>query len=85
MRRGRGRLALDPLDAPGERQKDEERGKPFLPVARVRQRVFRRLLPDPPTPERCVEVYYLQRTRLECIAERKPALAAVDRGRECGD
>jgi len=30
-----------------------------------------RLLPERPTPERCVEAYYLQRTRSESIAERK--------------
>jgi hypothetical protein len=29
------------------------------------------LLPERPTPERCVEGYYLQRTRFESIAERK--------------
>jgi hypothetical protein len=40
-------------------------------VVRVRRSVFQRLLPERPTPERCVEAYYLQRTRLECIAERK--------------
>jgi hypothetical protein len=28
-------------------------------------------LPERPTPERCVEAYYLQRTRFERIAERK--------------
>ena len=33
--------------------------------------VFRRLLPERPTPERCVEAYYLQRTRFERVAERK--------------
>jgi hypothetical protein len=27
--------------------------------------------PERPTPERCVEAYYLQRTRFESIAERK--------------
>ena len=27
-------------------------------------------LPDRPTPERCVEAYYLQRTRFENIVER---------------
>jgi len=37
----------------------------------VTQRVFQRLLTERPTPERCVEAYYLQRTRFECIAERK--------------
>jgi hypothetical protein len=28
-------------------------------------------LPEGPTPARCVEAYYLQRTRFESIAERK--------------
>ena len=32
---------------------------------------FKRLLPERPTPERCVEAYYLQRTKFESIAERK--------------
>ena len=40
-------------------------------VVRVPRRVFQRLLPDQPTPERCVEAYYLQRTRFEGIAEHK--------------
>ena len=40
-------------------------------VVRVSRRVFQRLLPDRSTPERCVETYYLQRTRFESIAERK--------------
>jgi hypothetical protein len=40
-------------------------------VVRVPRRVFQRLLPDGPTPERCVEAYYLQRTRFERLAERK--------------
>ena len=40
-------------------------------VVRVPRRVFQRLLPEGPTPERCVEAYYLQRTRFESIAERK--------------
>ena len=40
-------------------------------VVRVARRVFQRLLPERPTPERCVEAYYLQRTRFESIAERK--------------
>jgi hypothetical protein len=31
-------------------------------VVRVPRRVFQRLLPERPTPERCVEAYYLQRT-----------------------
>jgi uncharacterized protein DUF1488 len=40
-------------------------------VVWISRRVFQRLLPERPTPERCVEVYYLQRTRFERIAERK--------------
>jgi hypothetical protein len=40
-------------------------------VVRVPRRVFQRLLPERPTPEKCVEAYYLQRTRFETIAERK--------------
>src|ERR1700739_2635853 len=40
-------------------------------MVRVPRRVFQRLLPEPPTPEKCVEACYLQRTRFETIAERK--------------
>ncbi len=40
-------------------------------VVRVPRRLFQRLLTERPTPERCVEAYYLQRTRFESIAERK--------------
>jgi hypothetical protein len=40
-------------------------------VVRVPRRVFQRLPSERPTPERCVEAYYLQRTRFESIAERK--------------
>ena len=40
-------------------------------VVRVPRRVFQRLLAERPTPERCVEAYYLQRTRFERVAERK--------------
>jgi Protein of unknown function (DUF1488) len=40
-------------------------------VVRVARRVFQRILPESPTPERCVEAYHLQRTRFERIAERK--------------
>ena len=43
----------------------------YRAVIRVPRRVFQRLLPERPTPERCVEAYYLQRTRFESIAERK--------------
>jgi len=40
-------------------------------VVQVPRRVFQRQLPQRPTPERCVETYYLQRTRFESIAEKK--------------
>jgi hypothetical protein len=40
-------------------------------VVRVPRLVFQRLLPERPTPERCVEAYYLQRTRFERVAEAK--------------
>jgi hypothetical protein len=40
-------------------------------VVRVPRRVFQILLPQAPTPERCLEAYYLHRTRPELIAECK--------------
>jgi hypothetical protein len=40
-------------------------------IVRVGRRVFQALLDQAPTPERCLEAYHLQRTRLELIAERK--------------
>lgn len=40
-------------------------------VVRVARHVFRRFIDGPMTPERCLEAYHLQRTRLELIAERK--------------
>ncbi len=40
-------------------------------VVRVHRRVFQALLTEAPTPQRCLEAYYLHRTRLELIAERK--------------
>ena len=40
-------------------------------VVRVSRRVFQILLLETLTPERCLEAYYLHRTRLELIAERK--------------
>src|SRR2546423_804492 len=40
-------------------------------VVRIPRRVFQGLLDQSPTPERCLEAYYLYRTRLELIAERK--------------
>ena len=54
-------------------------------VVRVPRRVFQRLLPERPTPERCVEAIFLQRTRFESVAERKATSPPVDRGRECRD
>ena len=33
--------------------------------------MFQRLLPERPTPEKCVEAYYLQRTWFQSVAERK--------------
>ena len=54
-------------------------------VVRVPRRVFQRLLPERPTSERCIETYFLQRTRFETIAERKLRRRAVDRGRERRD
>jgi Protein of unknown function (DUF1488) len=40
-------------------------------IVRIPRRVFQRLLDQTPTPQRCLEAYHLQRTRLELIAERK--------------
>ena len=40
-------------------------------IVRFPRRVFQRILPERRTPERCVEAYYLQRTRFESIAEGK--------------
>jgi hypothetical protein len=40
-------------------------------LVRVPRRVFQRLLPERPTPDRCLQAYYLQRTRFEGIAEWK--------------
>ena len=40
-------------------------------VVRLPRRLFQCLLPESPTPERCLEAYHLQRTRFERIAERK--------------
>ena len=40
-------------------------------VVRVYKRVFQILLPNAPTPERCLEAFHLHRTQLELIAERK--------------
>src|SRR4249919_2456021 len=45
--------------------------RPYEGTVRIGRRVFQRLLDQSPTPERCVEAYYLQRTRFEMITERK--------------
>jgi hypothetical protein len=45
--------------------------RPYEGTVRIGRRVFQRLLDQSPTPERCVEAYYLQRTRFEMIVERK--------------
>src|SRR6202008_2789313 len=46
-------------------------------VVRVPRRVFQRLLRERPTPEKCVEAYYLRRT--------PEAPTPADPERECGD
>ena len=40
-------------------------------VVHIRRHVFRRFLDGAVTPERCLEAYHLQRTRLERVVERK--------------
>ncbi len=40
-------------------------------IVRIPRRVFQALLDESPTPGRCLEAYYLYRTRFELIAERK--------------
>jgi Protein of unknown function (DUF1488) len=40
-------------------------------VVRVPRRVFQHLLGETPSPDRCIEAYYLHRTRLELVVERK--------------
>ena len=59
-------LKLSAMFAPESTERARLQG-----VVRVPRRVFQRLLSERPTPERCVEAYYLQRTRFESIAERK--------------
>ena len=55
----------------GRQWSSGSRSGEYRGVVRVPRRVFQRLLPERPTPERCVEAYYLQRTRFEGIVERK--------------
>ena len=40
-------------------------------TVRIARKIFQRLLDQPPTPERCLEAFHLQRTRFEMIVERK--------------
>ena len=54
-------------------------------VVRVPRRVFQSLLPERPTPERCVEAYYLQRTRFERLAERKLRRRRLTEDGKCRD
>ena len=44
---------------------------PYEGTVTVSRRVFQRLLDQSPTPERCLEAFYLQRTRFELVVERK--------------
>jgi hypothetical protein len=44
---------------------------PYEGTVRIGRRVFQHLLDQSPTPERCIEAFYLQRTRFELVAERK--------------
>ena len=82
MREGRFEIAgraSTGVSPPGGRRRNAERQAvefgvkigEYRGVVRVPWRVFQRLLPERPTPERCVEAYYLQLTRFESIAERK--------------
>jgi len=43
----------------------------YAGVVRVHRRTFQCILAQSPTPQRCIEAYYLNRTQLERIAERK--------------
>jgi len=54
------------------------RGIVRCPAARVPN-----LLPDRPTPERCVEANYLQRSRFESIAARKLRRRQLSATRYC--
>ena len=59
-----------PLPGDPPRASAAHRLRSTLPLSGYRGRVFQRLFPQSPTPERCLEAYYLQRTRFERIAER---------------
>jgi hypothetical protein len=53
-------------------------------VVRAPRRVFHRPLPETPTPEKCLQAYYLQRTRFESIAERKLRRRQLTEDRDVG-
>ena len=59
----------------GQRIKRAQAARPLEGINRrlglIPRRVFHRLLSERPTPDRCVEAYYLQRPRFESIAQRK--------------
>ncbi len=64
-----------PPDARWNRERDAveftvEVGE-YRGIVHIRRQVFRRFLDGAVTPERCIEAYHLQRTRLELVAERK--------------
>lgn len=59
--------------------------RPYEGTVRVGRRVFQGLLDQRPTPERCVEAYYLQRTRFEMIAERKLRRRQLTEDGKCRD
>jgi hypothetical protein len=44
---------------------------PYEGTVRIGRRVFQPLLDQSPTPEICMEMFHLQRTRFELIVERK--------------
>ena len=44
---------------------------PYEGTVRIGRRVFQQLLDQPPTRERCLEAFHLQRTRFELVTERK--------------
>jgi hypothetical protein len=54
-------------------------------VVRVPRRVFQRLLPERPTPERCVEAFFVQPTRFEGHRRAEASTAPIDRRWECRD
>src|SRR5258708_37004711 len=42
----------------------------YAGIVRVPRRIFQPILTETPTPERCTEAYYLNRPRLQRIADR---------------